>query len=69
VQALLSRRWPHPVFFLLDSLWFAVLAAQSIHGILAGQSPFWLFIVALQVQLVFSGLQQWRRFSRERAAA
>ena len=69
VQALLSRRWPHPVFFLLDSLWFAVLATQTIYGILAGQSLFWLLIVALQVQLVFSGIQQWRRFSRGRAAA
>lgn len=67
LQGVLSRRWPHPVFFLLDSLWFAVLASQTVMGVLAGQSPAWLVIVALQVKLVVDGVRQWRRFSRWRA--
>jgi len=67
LQGLLSRRWPHPVFFLLDSLWFSVLAGQTVMGVLAGRSPAWLVLVALQVKLVVSGVRQWRRFSRWRA--
>ena len=62
VQGLASKRLPRPVFFLLDALWFLGLAADTVYRVWAGQSPYWLVLVVLQLGLAASGLRLWSRF-------
>ena len=59
----LSRRRPRPWLFLLDSLWFALLAASLVVTVLNGASRFWLVVVFLQLQLVWSGIAHFREFT------
>ena len=61
--ATLSRRIPHRNFFLLDSLWFQVLAGDLVYRICTGSSWVWVFVVLLLVSLARSGILEYRRFS------
>ena len=63
---ILARRRPRPWLFLLDSLWFALLAASLMFAIVQGWSPLWLILVALQLQLVWSGIAHFREFTSAR---
>lgn len=62
LQGLASKRLPRPALFLLDALWFLGLAADTLSRVWAGQSPWTLVIVPLQLGLAVSGLRLWRRF-------
>ena len=64
LQGLLSRRWPHRIYFLLDSLWFLILAVDTTLAVAAGSSPLWLGAVVLQAWLILTGLGYWRRFAQ-----
>lgn len=62
VQGFVARRWPRPVLFLLDSLWFVGLAAATAYGVWQGDSPYWLVVVLLQLGLAVGGVRLWQRF-------
>lgn len=61
--AIVSRKWPHPVLFLLDSAWFAVIGATFVVRVIQGGSPLWLLLAALQLQLIWSGISLFRALS------
>jgi hypothetical protein len=65
----LAKLWPHRILFALDSLWFAVLAANAVRLLLQEWS--WLRLVQLlaALALVQSGWRAYRRFAPERMAA
>ena len=65
-SAILARRRPHPALFLVDSAWFAVLAASIAVRVAFGASPLWLILVALQLMLVWSGVSLYRDLSTPR---
>ena len=60
---ILSKKLPHRIYFLLDSVWFLLLSISTVHDILKDSSPFWLIIVLVQLSLVASGYLSWRRFT------
>ena len=64
--AILARRRPRPWLFLLDSAWFALLAASLVYAVVRGATPFWLILVAFQLQLVWSGIAHFREFTSAR---
>jgi hypothetical protein len=55
-----ARAWRG--FFLVDSAWFVVLAALTVHDIIRGASPWWLLMVLLQIGMVVGGLNVHRLF-------
>lgn len=65
----LSRFVAHRVFFLVDSLWFLILAGNITYDILAGASWLWMILVLLQITLVASGFMQYRRFQSVRPSS
>lgn len=61
--SVVSRLAPNRVFFLLDSIWFVGLAAETVRQVVVGESgPVWLALVAFQLAAAGSGLRQYRRF-------
>lgn len=63
-QGVLSRVFPHRVYLLLNAIWFAALAGDTVRSVITGWSPLWLVVVALQIFLAFTGVRQYRRFTR-----
>lgn len=56
-------KWrPHPVLFLVDSLWFLVMAGHLALAVVSGRSKGWLVLVALLAWMVISGLKHFIRF-------
>jgi len=56
-------KWrPHPVLFLVDSLWFIALACQLVRNVVNGRSKAWLVLVVLVLWMVGTGLKQFARF-------
>jgi len=56
-------RWrPHPVLFLVDSIWFAVVAARLTVHVLDGRSPGWLVLAVLLGWMAVTGLKHFLRF-------
>ena len=68
LTGLLSRAWPHRVFFALDALWFCFLAANSIYQLAALWG--WLTFAFLVVQLLLAwrAFQEFHRFAPDRMA-
>jgi hypothetical protein len=63
LTARLAKLWPSRSFFLLDSLWFACLAANSI-WLLTEDWGWWrCFMLVLQLLCVRSGWREYRRFA------
>ena len=58
----LARVKPHRIFFLIDSLWFVLLAGNTIFEIFTGSSWLWSVLVVLQLLLAKSGIMQYQRF-------
>jgi len=56
-------KWrPHPLLFLIDSLWFLCLAGYLVGDVIGGRSQGWLVLVALLVWMVITGLRHFTRF-------
>jgi len=53
---------PHPALFLVDSLWFLLLAGYLVRDVLQGRSKAWLALVAFAVWMVITGLKHFARF-------
>lgn len=64
-----SRFVAHRVLFLVDSLWFLILAGSTTYNIFAGSNWLWMIMVLLQISLVASGVKQYRRFQPARPSA
>jgi hypothetical protein len=63
-------KWrPHPVLFLVDSLWFLWLAAYLIRDILHGRSLWWGILVILLLRMTVTGFKHFARFRGTRMAA
>ena len=60
--AVLSRFWPRPAIFLLDGIWFLLLALNSAVGVYLGDSPWWLIASVLCLCFATIGFQEYRRF-------
>ena len=65
----LSRFIAHRVFFLVDSLWFLILAGNITYNIVFGSNWLWMIMVVLQLSLVASGVEQYRRFQPVRPSS
>ena len=56
-------KWrPHPLLFLIDSLWFLCLAGYLVKDVIGGRSKGWLVLVALLVWMTITGLKHFARF-------
>ena len=56
-------RWrPHPILFLIDSLWFVALAGYLVMDVVSGRSKGWLVLVAFLLWMVVTGLKHFARF-------
>lgn len=56
-------KWrPHPLLFLVDSLWFLMLAGYLVRDILQGRSMAWVLLVVLLLWMVVTGLKHFTRF-------
>lgn len=62
--AVTSKFVTHRVFFLFDSLWFALLAASLIYDIFTGSSWIWALLVFLHIKLILSCVRSYRRFAK-----
>ena len=50
------------MIFLLDGIWFLLLALNSAVGVYLGDSPWWLIASALCVCFATIAFQEYRRF-------
>lgn len=56
-------KWrPHPLLFLIDSLWILCLAGYLVRDVIVGRSRGWLVLVALLVWMTITGLKHYARF-------
>jgi hypothetical protein len=56
-------RWrPHPVLFLVDSIWFCSVAVQLSFSVAHGRSKGWLLMVALMAWVAATGFKHCLRF-------
>ena len=63
-------RWrPHPVLFLVDSLWFAGIAINSAASIVYGRSKGWLVLVVMMTWMAVTGFKHFLRFRGIKLAA
>jgi hypothetical protein len=66
LTGLLAKMRPHRIFFALESLWFCLLAANSI-AMLVDEWGYWRFgLLLLQLILAFQCFQEFHRFAPER---
>ena len=53
---------PHPILFVLDSLWLLAVAAISAYRLALGWSWFWFALLLLQLSLAYGGIRLYARF-------
>jgi len=59
---LVARFWPTPRLLLFDAIWFSVLLLSIVADVVTGKASLWgLLWGVLIIQLVFSGLREYRR--------
>ena len=63
VLSILTRIWHRRILFLLDGIWFSLLAANVAVGILRGDSVWWTIVVILLIIGARSGFSEYRRFA------
>jgi hypothetical protein len=63
-------KWrPHPVLFLVDSIWFLLVAVRLTQNVLVhGRSKGWLVLAALMAWAVVTGVKHFIRFRGTRIA-
>jgi hypothetical protein len=56
-------KWrPHPVLFLVDSIWFLCLAGYLTYDVWHGRSKLWMILVGLLLWMVITGFKHFTRF-------
>lgn len=68
LTARFARLWPHRNFFLIDSLWFAALAANSVWLLTIEWGWFRCALLLLQLACVRGGWREYCRFAPEKMA-
>ncbi len=64
VLGVLSRVAPHRNLFLLDAVWFLLLAGDTVWSVVGqGRSPLWLLLAAFLVWVAMTPLALYRRFA------
>lgn len=59
----LAKWRPHPVLFLVDSLWFLLLSAHLLKDVFVdGRGKGWLIFVVFALWMVVNGVKYFRRF-------
>jgi len=66
--AWLAKLWPHRNIFILDSLWFACLAANSVWMLSQEWSWFRCGLLVVQLLCVRAGWREYSRFAPEKMA-
>ena len=63
-------KWrPHPVLFLVDALWFAIVAVRlTMNVVLHDRSKGWFVLVAVMIWAAVTGVQHFIRFRTTRIA-
>ena len=69
LTGLLAKLWPHRVFFAFESLWFCLLAANSIAMLVEDWNLWQVAMLVLQMILAFRCIQEFHRFAPERMAS
>ena len=60
----LARVRPHPLLFLLDSIWFVLLGGKLVVDVFqGGAAPIWLLWIGLIIPIVLSGLNNYKSFA------
>ena len=59
----LSRIWPRRILFLMDSVWFSLLALDVAVDIFRGASILWIFLVCVLFLGAKGSLMEYRRFA------
>jgi hypothetical protein len=63
-------RWrPHPILFLVDSIWFAGVAISFATSVVQGRSKGWLALVVLLAWMSVTGFKHFLRFRATKLAA
>jgi len=57
-----SKWRPHPILFLVDSIWFLCLAGYLTYDVWNGRSKLWMILVGLLLWMVLTGFQHYTRF-------
>lgn len=63
VLSILTRIWHQRILFLLDGIWFSLLALHVAAGVLRGDSSWWAIVVILLIIGAKSGFSEYRRFA------
>jgi len=53
---------PHAVLFLVDSIWFAIMAGHLVVSVLNGWNPAWLSLLVPLLWMAVTGLKHYYRF-------
>ena len=61
--SILTRFWHGRILFLLDGVWFSLLAVNVASGIYRGDSPWWMTIVIVLFVGARSGFSEYKRFA------
>ncbi len=61
--SLLARIWPRRVWFLLDSIWFLLLAVDVAVSLYQGNSWWWLISLIFLILGAISGFSEYQRFA------
>lgn len=70
IGAWACSKWrPHPALFLVDSVWFLVMAGRLGMDVVEGRSKSWLILVTLLVWMAITGLKHFLRFRGTRLDA
>jgi len=62
VSCVFAKWRPHPVLFLVDSVWFAAVAVNLSVDVVFGRSSGWLVLVALMLWMSLTGMKHFLRF-------
>ena len=60
---IIARFWQHRILFLLDGIWFSLLAIDVAVDIFHGRSIWWFIIVLLLIQAAVAGFSEYKRFA------
>jgi hypothetical protein len=61
--SILTKIKPHPVLFLVDSMWFFILMCYTVTQIFGGASVYWWIAVIIQAIIIVAGIMHYKNFS------
>ena len=61
--SILTRVWPGRILFLLDGVWFSLLALVVAVDIFRGDSAWWATLVIVLILVAKGGFSEYKRFA------